>query len=223
MDIYRNKYPLQTFMKRLNTKYALYFNKKYNLVGHVFQGRYKSKVVLDNYYLVSLIKYIHMNPVEAGIVETPGEYRYSSAGFYEGKQEENIPNIERIPIFKETERYIEFMESEDMEYPIYRDSIGSKDDYVSLEKRMSGREKSKFKEKRLSKRDIHTDAQKISEELGYEIEKILTYKWDRNKNKKDIKIQIIKELVRYGYNHSEIARLFGYHRSTINKILEYEI
>ena len=115
------------------------------------------------------------------------------------------------------------MESEDMEYPVYRDSIGSKDDYVSLEKRMSGREKSKFKEKRLSKRDIYTDAQKISEELGYEIEKVLTYKWDRNKNKKDIKIQIIKELVKHGYNHSEIARLFGYDNSAISKIFKDEI
>ncbi len=223
MDIYRNEYPLQIFMKRLNTKYALYFNKKYNLVGHVFQGRYISKVVLDNYYLVSLIKYIHMNPVEAGIVETPGEYKYSSARFYEDKQEENIPNIEKIPIFKDTERYIEFMESEDMEYPIYRDSIGSKDDYVSLEKRMSGRDKSKFKEKRLSKRDIYTDAQKIAEGLGYEIEKVLTYKWDRDKNKKDIRIQIIKELVKYGYNHSEIAHFFGYDNSAISKILKEEL
>ncbi len=222
MDIYRNEYPLQIFMKRLNTKYALYFNTKYNLVGHVFQGRYKSKIVLDNYYLVSLVKYIHMNPVEVGIVETPGEYKYSSARFYEGKQEENIPKVEKIPIFKDKERYIEFMESEDMEYPIYRDSIGNKDDYLLLEKRMSGREKNKFNEKRLSKRNINTDAQKISEELGYKVEKIITCKWSRNKKEKKVQIQIIKELVRYGYNHSEIARLFGYHRSTINKILEYK-
>ena len=220
MDIYRNEYPLQIFMKRLNTKYALYFNKKYNLVGHVFQGRYISKVVLDISYLTSLVKYIHMNPVEAGIVETPGEYKYSSARFYEGKQEENIPNIEKIPIFKETERYIEFMNSVDIEYPIYRDSIGSKDNYLLLEKRMSGREKSKFKENRLSKRNIYTDAKIITEYLGYEIDEVLTYKWNRNGNKKDIKIQVIKELVKYGYNHSEIARLFGYQKSSISKILE---
>jgi len=41
----RNSQGLHKFMQRLNTKYALYFNKKYNVVGYVFQGRYKSVIL----------------------------------------------------------------------------------------------------------------------------------------------------------------------------------
>ena len=130
LDIFRNEYPLHKFMSRLNTKYALYFNKKYNLVGHVFQGRYKSFIVLDNSSLVYLIKYIHLNAVRAGIVKNPADYEYSSAKFYEGGKEKNIPCIKKLPILKEKTKYLQFMNSEKVEYPIYKDSIGNKDIYL---------------------------------------------------------------------------------------------
>jgi len=167
-----------------------------------------------------LAKYIHLNPDKADIVETPSEYKYSSAKFYEGEKEENLILIKKIPAFMEVKKYTAFMNSEDIEYPIYRDCIGSKEDYLSLEKRNEGREKSKFIEKRLSERNIYIDAQVIAKKFGFEIKEILVYKWDRSK--KEIKYKIIKELVAYGYNFSEIARFFGYNKSAIGKILKDE-
>ncbi len=52
--------------------------------GHLFQGRYKAVVVDKDNYLLSLSKYIHLNPVKAGIVTFPEEYHWSSYGEYIG-------------------------------------------------------------------------------------------------------------------------------------------
>ena len=64
--------------RRINLKFALRYNKKYDQVGHVFQGRYKSEVVNTDQYLLSAIRYIHNNPVKAGIVFKVENYKWSS-------------------------------------------------------------------------------------------------------------------------------------------------
>jgi len=73
------------FMKSLNTCYTMRFNRKNGRVGHVFQGRYKSFIVDKDNYLLELSRYIHLNPVRAGIVKDPKDYRWSSYGDYIGK------------------------------------------------------------------------------------------------------------------------------------------
>ena len=55
---------LSEFIHRLKTKYALYFNFVYKLKGHVFQERYKSILCRKEVYLLSLLRYIHLNPVK---------------------------------------------------------------------------------------------------------------------------------------------------------------
>lgn len=55
---------LSRFVQRLNTSYALYFRYKHNAPGHVFQGRFKAKIVEDDEYAHRLIRYIHLNPVK---------------------------------------------------------------------------------------------------------------------------------------------------------------
>jgi REP element-mobilizing transposase RayT len=69
---------LSYFMLCLNTAYANYFKKEYNYVGHVYQGRYIGILVDADNYLVTLIVYIHLNPVRAGIVTDPANYPWSS-------------------------------------------------------------------------------------------------------------------------------------------------
>jgi len=60
--------PLATFMRRLLTGYAIYFNRRHKRVGHLFQNRYKSYIVEEDSYLLELIRYIHLNPIRAGII-----------------------------------------------------------------------------------------------------------------------------------------------------------
>ena len=59
------------------SSYAMYFNNKYNRVGHLFQDRYKSKPVENEKYLLTLMRYIHQNPEKAGISLTQN-YQWSS-------------------------------------------------------------------------------------------------------------------------------------------------
>lgn len=74
-------------MKRIGTSYAFWYNWKYQRSGHVFQDRFKSECIEDDNYLKAVIRYIHQNPVKAGIVELPELYRWSScADYYEDKK-----------------------------------------------------------------------------------------------------------------------------------------
>jgi putative transposase len=61
--------PVSSAMRSLGTNYATYFNRKYHKVGHVFQGRYRGILCDKPAYLLSLIRYIHLNPMRAGLVE----------------------------------------------------------------------------------------------------------------------------------------------------------
>jgi len=74
-------------IKRLGGSYAWWYNWKYERTGHVFQDRFKSEKVEDDSYLLSVIRYIHQNPVKVGIAAKPEEYRWSSCNAYYGKEE----------------------------------------------------------------------------------------------------------------------------------------
>ncbi|MBN2453766.1 MAG: transposase [Candidatus Omnitrophica bacterium] len=69
---------MSRFMHDVNQSYAMYFNIKYDRVGHLWQNRYKSLVVLRDRYLHNLVAYIENNPVRAGIVSVPEDYQWSS-------------------------------------------------------------------------------------------------------------------------------------------------
>ncbi|MHB8089239.1 MAG: REP-associated tyrosine transposase [Anaerolineaceae bacterium] len=73
-------------VKSINISYAYYFNHTYKRVGHLFQDRFKSEVINNDNYMLSVSAYIHNNPVKAGIVKTPQEYKWSSFGYYLGKE-----------------------------------------------------------------------------------------------------------------------------------------
>lgn len=70
--------PLEGFMKRIGVSYVSWYNGKYNRIGHLFQDRYKSEVIEDDKYLLEVIRYVHQNPVKAGITTDPGSYPWSS-------------------------------------------------------------------------------------------------------------------------------------------------
>ena len=76
--------PISRVLQRLHTWYVRYHNQKYERVGHLFQGRYKAVLCDKDAYLLELVRYIHLNPVRAGIVKDPGEYSWSSHSVYLG-------------------------------------------------------------------------------------------------------------------------------------------
>lgn len=76
-------------MHGLNGRYTGYFNRKYGRVGHLFQGRYKGIIVEKGAYLIPLSRYVHLNPVRAGMAERPEQYRWSSYPRYIGRGKEH--------------------------------------------------------------------------------------------------------------------------------------
>lgn len=74
--------PLAKVMQGIQQSYTAYFNKRYRLVGHCFHGRYKAILCDRDAYLLTLVRYLHLNPVRAGLVQRPGEWRCSSHRAY---------------------------------------------------------------------------------------------------------------------------------------------
>ncbi|WP_258049717.1 transposase [Clostridium weizhouense] len=74
--------PLGDFIRRISSSYAMYFNKKYECTGHLFQGRYHSEIIKNDIQLLETSRYIHLNPVKAKIVNKPEDYSKSSYRFF---------------------------------------------------------------------------------------------------------------------------------------------
>jgi putative transposase len=61
--------PIATIMRRLLTGYAMYFNRRHRRYGHLFQNRYKSILCQEDPYFTELVRYIHLNPLRAKVVD----------------------------------------------------------------------------------------------------------------------------------------------------------
>jgi hypothetical protein len=70
--------------------YTTYYNIRHGRCGHLFQGRFKSIIVEKDSYFLELSRYIHLNPVRAGIVKNPEDYIWSSYSGYMGRKDANI-------------------------------------------------------------------------------------------------------------------------------------
>ena len=123
---------LSKFMRQLNGVYTQVFNKRYKHDGPLFKGRYKSLVVQEGSYLLRLIRYVHKNPVRAGIAGSCCEYLYSShKSFSEMKENEWLKfkyalrtQWKRSQNFKRA--YMDFMNKKDAELEEYLNEKSTK-------------------------------------------------------------------------------------------------
>ena len=78
-------------VKSIAASYAFFYNKKYGRIGHLFQDRFKSEPCNNPEYFMTLFRYIHQNPVKAGLVSKAEEYEYSSwRNDYLGQSETSV-------------------------------------------------------------------------------------------------------------------------------------
>ncbi len=78
--------PLGQAMSFLASQYARRFNRRHRRSGHLFERRYRAILVQEQNYLKELVRYIHMNPLRASVVDRLAEYRWSSHNLYLGAQ-----------------------------------------------------------------------------------------------------------------------------------------
>jgi REP element-mobilizing transposase RayT len=121
---------LEIIMKKLNVKYAMYYNKVEDRYGHVFQDRFKSEIVEDESYLLGALRYIHNNPVKAGMIKNFEQYYWSSGKDY-FIQDSNIITFkclnDIINLFKNKDEFLKFHKNDDDN--LYIDTIEEENEH----------------------------------------------------------------------------------------------
>ena len=82
MLIQINRVPLTKFVHNIAFRYTYYFNRKYKESGHLYQGRYRARLVQSGHFLKRVLKFIHVVPLSTGTVTKPQEYKWSSHRAY---------------------------------------------------------------------------------------------------------------------------------------------
>jgi len=83
-------FPLGAIMKRIAGSYVYWYNLCYQRVGHLFQDRFRSEPVDDDSYFLTVLRYIHQNPVKAGMHRRIGDYKWSSYADYKSESVEPV-------------------------------------------------------------------------------------------------------------------------------------
>lgn len=117
------------FIRAICTNYVMYFNKRYDRVGTLFQGKYKGILIDNDIYLLHLSRYIHLNPYHLG--SDPKNYPYSSYNYYLGNLKSNWLKLEPVLSFFKTARRTSLKD-----YLSYESFI---DDYVVDSREIIGR------------------------------------------------------------------------------------
>lgn len=207
-------------MRQLNGVYTQLFNRKHHRVGHLFQGRYKAPLVDKDDYLVSLSRYIVLNPVRAGLVENPEDWRWSS---YRAmiEKDKKIPCLTVDWILSQFDRdrrkaiakYEDFMrEGKEARFPweALKGQIFLGNDYFV--KKMEEFLKGKEEIMEIPKQQRYVARPPLSELIN--TEKIIS--------KKQRDVLIFNAYTQYGYTMKQIARHLGIHYSTVSRAVRRE-
>ena len=220
--LYQNEANLHEAMRDLFSQYARRHNKKYERKGHLFAGRYRQAVCLDESYFLAVSLYIHLNPVRAGLVVEPTDYRWSSCRlFTESPVTQSFVSPQRI---------LELLSQNPQEAQgIYR-------------KMLEEGQKIKMGEVFEDRRAIH-DLQWSLSSVFHFLGKLATLRkgepskhWDETEleeriaafekgrihplpRDKEAKRYLIEQLISRGFTRGEIARKLGLSRKTIYNLI----
>lgn len=207
---------LQDVMHRINLQYSRFFNGKYERLGHVFQGPYKSILVQDERYLLSLLRYIHQNPIKANICSKVEEYKWSSDYFYRTNYHGFI-DIDLILNIINNDRkqaiitYKEFMDKKVKEDDSNEDlNIIREDAYKEIVKTTT-------------ERITRPTLDEILETIVIDKDVIQDIKnGKRYRNLANYKVQYVKRALEYEYTQREVAEAISLNESAIYKLKNHK-
>lgn len=101
--------PLDMVFRRIGTRYAVWYNRKYQRAGHLFQDRFRSENVETEQYYRTVLRYILQNPMKAGLEKCPGSYRWSSYLAYEKGRSLLTDTQYALEIFGSREKLLEYL------------------------------------------------------------------------------------------------------------------
>jgi REP element-mobilizing transposase RayT len=192
---------IQRSMKRICVSYVYYFNNKYQRVGHLFQDRFRSEAVEEESYVLAAARYIHNNPVKAGIVAKAEDFKWSSHAEYINKIECKEGLIERNFLLSllsdKEEQAIEL-------YTEYSNEPAS-DEFVEYEESPA-----KTKLEQAGKSNLKDEIGKVLGNRGHSMESL---KCCRDKKMRNDLIRDIKAIT--GASVRELSRLTGISKDII--------
>jgi hypothetical protein len=202
----------------LGVSYSVWFNRKHDRCGHLFQGRFKSFVIEDDQYLAALILYIHGNPLRAKLVKELGEYRWSSYRGYLRKewQEAWLTTDTGLSVFggsrkkfgEAQESQLERVETvlEDLRYGVYLGTEEYAEECLRKLKGESHREKPQIR-RMLRALDIEEVLKKVLKKLGQAEFDPLRATGKKKNQTRDMAIYALKQAGIF--TNQEIGRVFG--------------
>ena len=207
------KIPLSKILQGINQSYTAYFNKRYKTVGHLFQGRYKAILCDRDEYLLSLVKYIHLNPVRAKIAKTPDEYQWSGHHNYAKKSyKKSIVDEDRVlRMFSEDKTRARKLYCAFMDEAI---TVAKDDIYSTIDQRILGDERfadkimerydNRIEQRRRKKEYSLSEIAAVTEEAyGITLSQIRQKGKDRGISKGRKLLSLVAN--EYGYKGKEIA------------------
>ena len=169
----------QRSMKRICVSYVYYFNNKYQRIGHLFQDRFRSEAVEEESYVLAAARYIHNNPVKAGILEKAEDFKWSSYKEYISKIRYKQELVERgflLSLLSDREeRAIELFKEFANESVV--------DEFIEYEESTA-----KTKVRDTGKRNLKDDISKVLENRGYNLESL------KSCRDKKIRNELIREI-----------------------------
>jgi len=205
-------------MRHINSIYTLIFNRKHKRVGHLFQGRYKSILVEKESYLLSLGRYVVLNPVRKGLVKRPEDWKWSSF-------RANI-GAEKKPSFLTVDWVLsQFGDNKTEAIKRYEkfvlDGIGKAFPWQALRGQIFlGRDSfiKKFEEL-LKEKEVLKEVPRVQRYATRpSLDDLFGGKKLEHNNQKDETIYVA--YVHYGYTLSEIAECLGVHYVTISRVIK---
>jgi REP element-mobilizing transposase RayT len=184
--------PLSTIMHRLLTRYSITFNLKHERTGHLFQARYKAMLCRNDAYLHSLVRYIHQNPVRAGLVSDAAEWPWSSLNFYRGRVGTDILTSRELLSWNWDSESVLLPESDFEPWPQVDFIPPSIQDGASKATRLA---------------ELQEIAHESAHQSGVSIEELLSK--SRRREVAAVRKRISISAFRKGYLFSEIARFLG--------------
>ncbi|MDD3305800.1 MAG: transposase [Acetobacterium sp.] len=207
--------PLNKIMQKVNNSYSKNYNKRHNRTDHVFGGRYKSILVNDDKYLLTLLRYIHANPVRAKILHNMADYGWSSDQFYRNNIKKQVHIDKILKMFSEnrTVALVEYKNLMEQKEEI----IKPKDFYEAGA--VIGEEEQKS--------DNPLGSSQYNETLDEVLRRVVTNEeafqliksGSRQRFLSDDKISYVKAAVEQGYTFKEIGKNIAISAVAANKML----
>jgi len=213
--------PISRIMQMVNFTYTQYFNRKYGKVGHLFQGRYKSYLCDKDSYLLSLVRYIHNNPVRAGLVGDACEYALSSHGEYLKGTKGLVDTDKVLRLFSERpgiaeRKYTEFMTAGEPDktfspYAAHQQQIVGGERFIEeVEKRVERLEKM------AQKMPIRNLILAVEKETGVDLLEMVSRKrGERLRMARGILVSLAKEI---GYNIMDLQGILKRDISVLSRL-----